>query len=103
MTRPARSISALFASVLFALFTGRSPEFWTVTSGLDNSLTGVSLDTIHEAQHLQVRAEAFNILNHPNFATVSSGFHLSYADPIFGSITSGADPRILQLALKYVF
>ena len=73
------------------------PKFVNFDMGLIRNIS------IHEAQHLQVRAEAFNVLNHTNLATTSGGFHLSYADPIFGSITSAADPRILQLALKYVF
>src|SRR5262249_31561046 len=55
--------------------------------------------TVREGQELQLRAEAFNILNHANFstpiATLNSG--------AFGQIQSAADPRILQFALKYVF
>jgi hypothetical protein len=52
-----------------------------------------------ETQSLQFRAEFFNTLNRPNFnnpnATVTSS--------IFGRITSAADPRILQLGLKFVY
>jgi hypothetical protein len=54
---------------------------------------------IREKQTVQLRAEAFNILNHANFnppvATLNSGS--------FGQIQSALDPRILQFALKYVF
>ena len=54
---------------------------------------------IREAQTVEFRVEAFNVPNHlnpgnPN-TTLSSGN--------FGRIQSAQDPRILQLALKYVF
>jgi hypothetical protein len=54
---------------------------------------------IREKKTVQLRAEAFNILNHANFnppvATLNSGS--------FGQIQSALDPRILQFALKYIF
>ncbi len=59
--------------------------------------------SITEHQHVEFRAEAFNILNHANFATQSGGWHGSLADTRVGQITQAADPRILQFALKYVF
>ena len=54
---------------------------------------------ITEGQSIQFRAEAFNLPNHlnpedPN-GTLTSAF--------FGQIRSAGDPRIMQLALKYVF
>lgn len=55
--------------------------------------------TVHERQALEVRGEAFNVLNHVNpldpVTTLSSS--------TFGQIQAANDPRILQLALKYVF
>jgi Carboxypeptidase regulatory-like domain/TonB dependent receptor len=54
---------------------------------------------VHEKKTLQIRAESFNMVNHVNFntpvATLNSGN--------FGQITSAADPRIIQLAAKFVF
>jgi len=55
---------------------------------------------VREKQQVELRAEAFNLLNHyrpgnPG-ASVSSG-------STFGLITSSGDPRIMQFALKYVF
>jgi Carboxypeptidase regulatory-like domain/TonB dependent receptor-like, beta-barrel/TonB-dependent Receptor Plug Domain len=56
---------------------------------------------------LQFRAEAFNILNHPNFANPASGIFTSLTgarDANAGQITSTAsDPRQIQLALKLLF
>ena len=60
--------------------------------------------TVHEAMKLEFRGEAFNIINHANMdMSTSSSLHNSLSDPLFGSITGAADPRILQLALKFKF
>jgi hypothetical protein len=54
---------------------------------------------IREKQVLEFRAEAFNVLNHVNLldpvATLTSS--------AFGKIQTANDPRVLQLALKFVF
>jgi hypothetical protein len=54
---------------------------------------------IREKQKIELRGEAFNILNRANFmnptATLSSGN--------FGKILTANDPRILQIALKLMF
>ena len=52
-----------------------------------------------EALTLNVRAEAFNVFNHPNFGLPNG----SIASSTFGQITSAADPRILQASMKLVF
>ena len=52
-----------------------------------------------EKQTLQFRSEFFNILNHANLnnptANVSNGN--------FGRILGAGNPRVIQLALKYMF
>src|SRR5262249_24061591 len=54
---------------------------------------------VRERKILQIRGEAFNLPNHTNFnapvATLNSG--------AFGQIQSSGDPRILQLAMKFLF
>ena len=54
---------------------------------------------ITESTHLQFRAEAFNALNHPNFVLPENDL----ASPEFGQILQAAPPRLLQLALKFLF
>ncbi len=57
---------------------------------------------IHEDARLQFRAEFFNLFNHPQFA-VPAGLNLG-APANFGQITStSVNPRLIQLALKYIF
>ncbi len=46
-----------------------------------------------------VRAEAFNLFNHTNYAQPNG----SYPAATFGSITSAGDPRIVQLAVRVGF
>jgi hypothetical protein len=57
------------------------------------------LFSIREQWRLEVRAEAFNVLNHTNFTGVST----SLSSSTFGRITVAGDPRILQFALKLLF
>jgi hypothetical protein len=48
---------------------------------------------------LEVRAEAFNVTNTPPFGAPNG----SFGSPAFGTITTAADPRVIQLAVKLIF
>jgi hypothetical protein len=51
---------------------------------------------------IDLRAEAFNLFNHPRFAQPNSAF----GDPAFGTITSDANgysPRYFQFGLRFEF
>ena len=54
---------------------------------------------VREGQNVEFRAEAFNMPNHVNLSAPT----LTLSNNTFGQIQSAADPRILQLALKYIF
>ena len=47
----------------------------------------------------ELRAEFFNVLNHTNFTSVSTNF----GSGNFGQVTAAADPRIIELALRFHF
>ena len=55
---------------------------------------------IGEWINLQLRAEAFDVFNHPNFAGVDSNINDGAS---FGTVNSDHEPRILQLGGKIVF
>jgi hypothetical protein len=54
---------------------------------------------VREGQSIEFRAEAFNAPNHVNPMNPSSALN----SQTFGKSVAAADPRIMQLALKYVF
>jgi hypothetical protein len=54
---------------------------------------------IREGLRLELRAEAFNIANHPNYSVMGRILN----DPTFGRVLSQLDPRQLQFGAKVVF
>jgi hypothetical protein len=71
----------------------RGPGSFRLDMGLTRSFR------VREKQSVEIRAEALNLPNHVNPGNPS----VSLNDPNFGRILSAADPRIMQIALKYVF
>jgi hypothetical protein len=83
-----------FGTLQRGSFTG--PGF----TNFDASLHKVLLMPYNENHQLQIRFEAFNALNHPNWNSFSS---MSLSSSTFGRINGTASMRQLQLAAKYQF
>jgi hypothetical protein len=72
----------------------RGPNFWTTNLALSK------LVPFATAQSLELRVEAFNLLNHFNWGNPGTNFNAA----TFGRIQSIAgEPRILQFGIKYAF
>lgn len=104
----ARSVNAWFDKSAFvapALYNfgnaGRNVLIGPGAANLDFSLLkAFPLRFLGEGRNLQFRAEAFNVLNHPQFASPNPRVDI----PQGGVITSlSNDMRELQLALKVIF
>jgi Carboxypeptidase regulatory-like domain len=57
---------------------------------------------IHESLNMTLRLEAFNVLNHPNFATPSAGLTSSTFGQISG-LSTGSQARVFQGSIKFIF
>jgi hypothetical protein len=82
----------------------KAPAFWQLDMALSREFR------IREGYTLQFRGEAFNVTNSqrsgvspPSLQAGASGLNLTYGSPGFGTVTSSLDPRIMQVALKFVF
>jgi len=71
----------------------RGPSYTVVDMALSRNVK------ITERVNLQPRAEAFNLLNHPNF----NGPVANVSSSTFGRIQTARDPRILQASMKLTF
>jgi hypothetical protein len=80
----------------------RGPGTWNVDTMVSRKfLLGGS------GHQIEVRAEAFNVFNLVRSGVAGTGVagipNSVFINTLFGRVTSAADPRILQFALKYVF
>jgi hypothetical protein len=48
---------------------------------------------------LEIRSEVFNVTNTPPLGAPNGVF----GSAAFGTITTAADPRVIQLAVKFIF
>ncbi len=69
------------------------PDFKSLNVGLHKNFA------ITESMRIQLRGEAFNVLNNVNLNLPNS----TVTSSAFGRITSAGDPRILQFAIRFVF
>ena len=78
----------------------RTPNFYNLDAAVSR------LFPIRERLVFDLRMEAFNVLNHPNFTVNSTGggvYTTTLNSATFGNTTGASDPRIFQLAGKFNF
>ena len=93
--------TACFADVpIGQVRPGNAPRYFVRGPGFQKwDMSAFKNFSFGERARLQFRAEAFNIFNHTNFASVASNLGVSS----FGTVTAARDPRIIQLAFKLYF
>jgi hypothetical protein len=75
-------------------YSALGPSYWQLDMALSRDFR------VREGHTLQIRGEAFNVLNGVRFGIPSVTVAGSTT---FGKILSAQDPRIVQVAMKYVF
>jgi len=104
LPRSERSVKEWFNTAAFVAPPpgrfGNSPRLSFHNPGLNNVdfMVGKKFSVWNDINAV-VRAEFFNVFNHTNFSDVDN----SLTSPGFGTIRSGAAPRIIQLGLKVSF
>jgi hypothetical protein len=82
---------------------GNAPRRFFYSSGIENfDVSLIKNVRLTGSRSLQVRLEAFNVFNHPQFygAGAVDG---NVASPTFGHIVGAASPRLVQIAAKFAF
>jgi hypothetical protein len=81
----------------------RGPNSYTLDASLSRNFP------LYERLALNLRLEAFNLLNHPNFPnnapppSNAASFTTALNSGTFGYVNAAADPRIFQAAAKFTF
>ena len=91
--------TSLFSNELLGQF-GNSRRRFFHGPGLNSfDIAFLKSTKITESKELQMRFEAFNVFNHAQFTNPTGEINSSS----FGLITSARDPRIMQIAAKFIF
>jgi hypothetical protein len=119
LTAPTRSLlssaTPAAASGLYSFASFAPPSFGTFGNSEPGVLRGpkevsfaaaVNKDfPITERARIQIRAEAFNVFNHPNINSINSTYYLSTATDTssFGNATSAGDMRQMEFSARVTF
>jgi len=112
--------SAAFAQPALGTYGNMAAQSIQGPGSVNFDVALARLFRVTEKSTIQVRAEAFNVMNHVNPGNASaassgatsgasspaalmSGVDVTLSDPLFGKIVNAADPRIIQVAVKFTF
>lgn len=91
--------TSLFSQETEGVIGNSMPRFFS-GPGINNLDAALMKDTrLTEGKRLELRVEFFNVLNHAQFLTPSGNIN----NGAFGFVTSARDPRIGQVAMKFLF
>ena len=106
LSKGERSVTRWFDTSCFQGLTSASTSYGSAGRGIVRGPGINNLDLsiyrtfrFTESMNLQLRAEAFNVLNLVNYGNPGT----TLGTPLFGVITSARDPRIIQLGVKFNF
>lgn len=79
----------------------RGPGTWNVDTAITRKFAAGG------GRQIEVRAEAFNVFNVVRAGVAGTSIaglpNTTFTNSLFGKVTTAADPRIMQFAVKYVF
>ena len=107
LNRNPRNGEAAFNTALFSLPAlgqmGTAARRFFYGPGIANFDMALAKDIrLAESRTLQLRVEAFNLWNHAQFVGAAA-VNGNIGSSNFGQITSAAAPRLVQLAMKFIF
>jgi hypothetical protein len=82
---------------------GNAPRRFFYGPGIENvDLALIKRVTFGKTRNLEIRLEAFNVFNHPQFYDAGA-VDGNIVSPTFGEVEAAAAPRLIQLAAKFTF
>ncbi len=94
--------TALFTPNALGTPGDASRRYFSGPGMFDTDLALLKSVRISEGKALQLRMEAFNVFNHPQFFGPSA-VNGNISSPLFGQVVQASSPRLLQLAAKFTF
>ena len=94
--------TALFTPNALGTPGDASRRYFSGPGTFDTDLALLKSVRISEGKALQLRMEAFNVFNHPQFFGPSA-VNGNISSPLFGQVVQASAPRLLQLAAKFTF
>jgi hypothetical protein len=101
-TNPYYFNTALFSPNTEGTLGNAKRRYFAGPGAFNTDLVAAKTTRISEGKALELRIEAFNVFNHPQFfgpASVNGDF----SNPLFGQMVQASAPRLMQLAAKFTF
>jgi hypothetical protein len=94
--------TALFSANALGTPGNASRRYFYGPGSFNTDLALLKSVPLSETKALQLRLETFNIFNHPQFFGPQA-VNGNISSPLFGEVVKAAPPRLMQLAVKFMF